>query len=128
MGTWGPGPFENDSALDWAGSLTEGNDLEPLSIAIQGLLDGEADVEDEAIAAAEVLAALAGRPCASLPDTLRSWSQSQPAPPAELLALVADAVRHMRTHSELAGLWAESDDLAAWHAAIDDLVRRLGGG
>ena len=77
MGTWGTGTFENDGASDWV------YDLEETKAPVQFLSDTlKAGLNDEylesgdaenALAAAEVVAALLGHPAANLPQSVTSW-------------------------------------------------------
>src|SRR4051812_42825120 len=61
MGTWGQQPFECDGACDWAGTLLTQKDKG--AFILQTLVsppDGDCEA---VLAAAEVVAALMGRPC-----------------------------------------------------------------
>jgi Domain of unknown function (DUF4259) len=132
MGAWGPGSFENDDALDWLNELVEGSGLRPVSAAL-GRTTGEyveAPDASAAVAAAEIVAALMGRPLAGLPDEAKAWIRAHPARPAPALVEQARAaVRRVQTDSELRELWEEGDaeTASAWHACMDDLARRLRG-
>jgi hypothetical protein len=130
MGTWGIGPFENDTAADWAWALEEASDLAPIEAALDAVGSGsylDADLAAEAIAAVEVLAALRGRPTTGLPDEVRAWvaAHAQAVPDA-LLVDARRAVDAVAEHSELRELWEESDEYAAWRRGIEDLRARLG--
>lgn len=130
MGTWGSGPFENDQAAHWAEGLEDADDLALAVDALDRVRNAEyvdADDASVAIAAAEVVAAVGGRPHADLPADLRRWIASSditldPEHGEEAAAAVA---RVRGEDSELAELWAESGS-EQWHGHLDDLVARLG--
>lgn len=135
MGAWGPGSFDNDSALDWLNGLTDSEDDGALIDALADVLDAEegdyldADVGMPAVAAAEVIAALGGRRAQKLPVSLEEWIAAQtPEVARELVDKhAADALEALGRvsdgpSSELAELW---DGAADWRAAIDDLAARL---
>ena len=130
MGAWGTAAFDNDDAADWVYEL----EREGIS-AVDGALADALDADDlsppldtNAIAAAEVVAAALGRPAADLPEAvaaLASGLASRITP--EHATQARAAVDHVLASSEIAELWAESDDDAVWRASIDDLVQRLAG-
>ena len=136
MGAWGTDSFANDEALDFLNDLVEADDDTPLYEALANV--AEADVSDYlgatassvALAAAEVIAALAGAPSPKTPEELQNWLALQPGDVAKDLvdahSEYANAViNRVKVSSELAELWAESDHNDAWHAEVDDLRRRL---
>lgn len=130
MGAWGVDSFANDDALDWVAELEE-RGLPAVDAALGGVLE----LEDEyleapaacaAIAAAEVVAALAGHPATTLPPEVTEWVAAhrggfQP----ELVALARRAVERIVAESELRELWAESEELGAWEVSVADLRSRL---
>ena len=129
MGAWGTGPFENDDASDWVYAL-EDQGIAAVRDALtaatgEGYLDLE--VGAPAVAAAEVVAAMGAAPVDGLSDTVGSAIGGLGPPDAALVGQALAAIGHVRTTGELAELWAESDDDAAWQASLDDLARRLGG-
>lgn len=135
MGAWGAGIFENDAALDWVYELEGDDTLDTLEAAFNAVMSAEdyidADEGSYALAAAEVVAALAGRPDTTLPEEVTQWVAAhagldarpllEPARKAIQLVLESD-------DSELRELWeeAEPDDFAAWQAAVNELRSRLG--
>jgi hypothetical protein len=128
MGAWGAGVFENDEALDWLGDLVEANDLGPIRAALAGAQGGgflEADAAIAVLAAAEVVAALRGRPMADPPEQLGEvLAAGHVADDAELVPAALSAVRRVRERSELRELW---DDVGSedWVSALEDLEARL---
>jgi hypothetical protein len=151
MGAWGSGSFENDAAYDWAGALSRKKGAAGPKY-IRNSLSGIADADEgeyidsddacEAVAAAEVVAAAAGRPSTAkvqefvgtdpvegLPGKVRAWLEANPFTPDEgLLELARRAVKRARSEdSELKELWDDAGD-KKWPRAMDDLERRLSGG
>jgi hypothetical protein len=132
MGAWGIGVFENDDAMDWAAGFQRAPSEQELGdafaavVAVEGYL--ERDPGSYALAAAEVLAAARGRPCRDIPPALRDWAAANTgvATPALLAHALAAIARVMIAEtSELAELWAETDNGAKWITQIDDLKVRL---
>ena len=132
-GAWDAGPFDNDDALDWVWELTDSDDLSAVEMAIDGVFESpgyiEAPTASMAIAAAEVLAALAGKPAESLPDEVTSWVESND---LEVSKAMTDKARKAiklvmdGESSELAQLWGDAPELAsAWRASLESLMQRL---
>ena len=134
MGAWGHGSFENDTALDWVSELTErrgffvfkkAGGFSVLEKALEVVPDTplDADAGSEALAAAEVIAALMGKGRDCLPKELAEWvSNAQPVDvePLRTKALKAlDAV--LSEDSELRELWEESEDFEAWKSDVEGL-------
>jgi hypothetical protein len=135
MGTWGAGPLDNDTAMDWMYGLGEVADLS----LIEGTLDralacGEAFLDsadaEEGIAAAEAVARLLGNfgvrnDHTRLMDDWVSWMPEKP--PLELLEKAWRLVaRVQRQPSELLDLWTGKGEAEAWLRALADLKLRLG--
>ncbi|NJM68645.1 MAG: DUF4259 domain-containing protein, partial [Acaryochloris sp. RU_4_1] len=78
-----------------------------------------------ALAAAEVVAALLGKPVDDCPDEVDTWIQERPAPSASLIAKARQAAEVVLASSELKDLWAESDEFEAWQASVEGLLSRL---
>jgi hypothetical protein len=130
MGAWGVESFENDDALDWLANLEQADDeqflVETLTAAIEEAGYLEVGVASNAIAAAEVVAALAGRPAPNLPEAATAWVTTHPTPRlGNLEALSRRALARIEGESELASLWAEGD-AELWLAAVAELRTRLG--
>jgi len=134
MGAWSHEAFGNDDAADWIAQLEERNDLGLVESTLDAVLaigDDylEAPEASEAIAAAEVVARLQGRPGNGDADTeaVDEWVArvKLPAPPA-LIAKARRALDRILTEpSELMELRDESEDAAAWRASVEDLKARL---
>lgn len=128
MGAWGTGAFDNDDASDWVYEL-EKSGLAAVEAAIADALratDLEAPVDTNAIAAGEVVAAALGRPAATLPDDVQDVVERLAGTvTAEHARRARTAVEGVLESSELAELWAEADEEAAWRSGVEDLLARL---
>jgi uncharacterized protein DUF4259 len=130
-GAWGSGSFENDDALDWAKEFEEKPTMAFVVASLKRVTgDGyiEAPEASAAIAAAEVVAAAAGKPSPTLPTGVAAWAAKQSRSDATAqLPLARQAVARVARgeRSELRDLWQESN-AGAWQAAISDLENRLG--
>ncbi|SEF87361.1 protein of unknown function [Thermomonospora echinospora] len=127
MGTWDVGPFDNDTAADFAGRLDDLPEQErPAAIravltavlAEQDYLDSDYAVE--AVAAAALIAAQCpgGRPVDS------AYGPDKPVPelPADLRPLAVQAIdRILGEDSELQQLWDDGGVNRAWHDEMDGL-------
>jgi hypothetical protein len=130
MGAWGVGTFENDDAGDWVYQLEEANDLDFVRDTLQAAADPDGYLEaptcSMALAAAEVVAALAGRPAPDLPEEVRTWVEAHRLTVLpDLRALSVQAVDQVAAGSELQELWAESEESAAWIGRLQELRSRL---
>jgi hypothetical protein len=129
-GAWGAGSFDNDDALDWAQAFEAKPGMSALVAALEAVTGSgylEAPEGSAAIAAAEVLAAVAGKPSPKLPADLAAWARKQPKESAlQQLPLARKAVERIARgeDSELRELWQEGD-AAAWQASIAELEARL---
>ena len=115
-GAWGPGNFDNDDALDWAGQCVASKGASVIAATLQSALQAgaiEAPDGAMAIAAAEVVAAAKGKPGKALPRVLRDWLERQPkADIARLAPIARKALVRVKDPklSEVAQLWRESGD------------------
>ena len=134
MGAWGVKVFENDDAMDWVCDLEGFDNAAPL----QAMFKEAAEMDDsegiespeacELLAAAEVVAALDGKPAADLPEEVTEWLAKQGNPDVSAMKpLAAEIVKRVRDGSELSELWGETENLADWHKQVDDLLARLTG-
>ena len=130
MSSWGPKPFDNDSALDWFAEVTTRGAAEVcrvLEIVADADPDEYVDVDDAsvAIAAATIVAACSGSPDARLPHAVHAWVQANAAAfgPHDL-DLACRAVERVHLGpSEVLELW---DTDPKWREEIRNLVARLG--
>jgi hypothetical protein len=128
---WGAGIFQDDLATDFVNQIVEGDGLAVLRRAFDdaGQARGHLLYEPavRTLIAAEVLAALGGRPAKVLPTELQDWvvgRQGKPIPEA-LWPLSRVAVERVKDDSEISELWARSDAFARWIDKVDDLLDRL---
>ena len=126
MGAWGSGSFDNDDALDWAAEI-DGLDVLTVERALLTARFETPAVEAGSVgvaAAAVVAAAIDGR-TEDLPPELRDWTLERQVALAGLRDDALDALRSIRSDSELRDLWTESGELSDWTASVDALVARL---
>ncbi|MEV6978921.1 DUF4259 domain-containing protein [Kitasatospora sp. NPDC093806] len=125
MGTWDIGPFENDTAADFANALDETAPDERESLVRSTLLraaqsrdDLDADYGAEAVAAAARIAAQ--YPGGAPVEPPYGPEQSLPVFSPDLRGLAVDALdRVLAEDSELAELWDETEDGPLWRADVD---------
>ncbi|WP_373356999.1 DUF4259 domain-containing protein [Pseudoroseicyclus sp. CXY001] len=145
MGAWGPGPFDNDDAMDLLLAYEErGTDAlrevlaQPDDRQGDGFID--ADLGGRLIALGEIVAACHGHPMRGGPSDfpmgadperfkvqMAAHASDVRAEPA-LLAGARGAVNGLLANpkvSELAGLWQEGQQLDAFARTIADLEARL---
>lgn len=130
MGAWGAGAFDNDDAMDWVAELEGAEDEAVLVAAFEEIPEEageylEAPDCSMAIAAAEVVAALRGKPADDLPEEVSAWVEKKAAPKQSVVALAKAALKRIAAESELQELWDESDSRDEWHGRIADLQKRL---
>lgn len=132
MGAWGTGVFENDEASDWVFTLDEEEGVETLRPTLMAAADLlglteeilEEPAGSEALAAAEVVAALLGKPSADLPEEVLEWVKGKEFG-SELASMAQSAVKVVLTNSELKELWQETDEFTAWKNVLTNLKGRL---
>ncbi|MGW7367043.1 DUF4259 domain-containing protein [Streptomyces sp. NPDC054841] len=127
MGTWGVGPFDNDTAADFAGDLDEAA-AEERAPLIRTALERAANSADQAdqldTPDAERAVAAVALVVAQHPDgepTCSNYGPSEPMPefPEELRALAIDALDQVVAEtSEVAELWDETPDGPKWRQDI----------
>ncbi len=127
MGAWGTGHFENDDAMDLIAGVQGPDDLDR---ALRAAAESEeasvdASVASEAMAAAEVVAAMMGRPSGDCPEELAKRLDALGAPAPALVTLAQESVSRVLMESELVDLWAESDEVEGWNRSVTDLIARL---
>lgn len=135
MGTWGFGNFENDHAMDWVFELQESEDLSVVESALDMLIGGMGDYLDAydcvvALAACEVIAALAGNPADDLPEEVVEWVDQQQENSSvevddDLMRRSVQGIEAIAGDSELKELWEEGEELEGWFSVVDDLLERL---
>lgn len=131
MGAWGPESFANDDALDWIAKLEQAEDTRLLEDTLSAAIDEadylEVDAASRAVAAVEVVAALAGLPGTHLPEEVTVWVRAHRRDVHnDLIALALRSLDRVRRDSELAELWAEGGT-PEWESVIAELQSRLSG-
>lgn len=127
MGTWDIGPFDNDTAADFANDLDDAAAGEREAL-IRGVLMCTAGNQDylegpdaeEAVAAAALVAA----PCPGGEPVSPHYGPDEPVPvlPADFRRLAVEALdRVLAAESELLELWGETGDDRRWRGSIDRL-------
>ena len=130
MGVWGSGTFDNDDASDWLYALegSTGHELLESTLRAAAAPEGylEAPTCCEALAAAEIIAAIRGWSHPALPPEASRWARAEHrALPPELTALAVAAIDRIEHDSELKELWVDPEGSAEWRRALTDLRRRL---
>ncbi|MET9040696.1 DUF4259 domain-containing protein [Streptomyces mirabilis] len=125
MGTWDTGPFDNDTAADFAIALDRASP-EEREVLIRGVLvrtvnaTGYLTEAEEAIAAAALIAAQCpgGEPI----ETAYGPEKAMPAFPVDLRTLAAEAIaRILDDGSGLAANWVDPADASRWLTSISRL-------
>jgi hypothetical protein len=130
MGAWGHQAFENDDALDWVAELEEAEDASVLAEAFDAIPEDaeeyvEAPEASTALAGAEVVAALLGKPTPSLPEEVTAWVSGRKGVSPGVVKKARRAVQRVLANSELKELWEDAEDFAPWKASVEDLLKRL---
>ena len=128
MSIWGFGAFENDDALAWLGDLEDAENQSILDTALQLVINASVPPEhdcNEALAAAEVVAALHNSPAYVLPKEVLDWVKSHPATTDALREKALQATEVVLSDSKLRDFWDEEDDLDVWKDELEDLIIRL---
>ena len=134
MGAWGMGTFENDDAMDWIADFCASPADEELRATLRSAADAEGYLEapdcSNALAAAEVVAALKGAPTLNaivVEDYLPVIARSGIPVTSELTTLALRAIDRVASDSELKELWDEVEDAPAWRAEVAALRERVAG-
>lgn len=131
MGAWGPGSFENDTALDFVSDIESLDDIrkafrasnEKGHVLVTDEIDSE--LSCQIIVAAECVAAMRGHRSKDMPHELAKKVHGFGKPSAELFELARNNVSGVMSRSELLELWAESDQKAEFNLVMTELVERL---
>lgn len=128
MGAWGEEAFENDDAADWVAELEGASDATPIhgALLVASLDYLEAPEGSIVLAAAEVVAAAAGRGGPALPEAVGAWIEANRSSigPAEVMLALAAVDRVLADGSELVELWAETGE-STWMDGVHKLRTRL---
>ena len=131
MGAWGINTFENDDAADWFAEFCDEPNEELLFDAFSTVNEIgddylEAPESSAALAAAEIVAALQGKPSPHLPEEAQNCvRQLNFQSSDELISAARKAIARIQTDSELKELWEESDDFSQWQTTVNELKDQL---
>jgi hypothetical protein len=140
VGAWDVGPFENDTAADWAwefesADVAAGLQLITDALTMAAQADGagsylDGDGGSRAIAAAAMVAAINGHPMdesAFGEDALHWISRVRPSSDPALTRLAHQAIsRVIGPTSELPKAW-NPESLPSWRSAMAELLDKLDG-
>ncbi|GAA3540089.1 DUF4259 domain-containing protein [Streptomyces osmaniensis] len=131
MGTWDIGPFENDTAADFANDLDDAAEGERGTLIRRVLMHTagnrdylEAPDAEEAVAAAALIAAQ----CPGGEPVSPHYGPDEPVPslPTDLSRLAVEALdRVLADESELSELWGEAEDGRRWRDSIRQMRQVL---
>lgn len=126
MGAWGVHFDQCDGSLDFLGEVGDSRDWSEVDNRIRDYVaDGGYDDAEEALAAAELVAAALGKASPRLLPELASWA-AEHQPSAERLRTDAIAATRLALDaSELSELWSEAGEAQDWRATVEDLLSRL---
>jgi hypothetical protein len=132
MAAWGHRNFENDDALDFVWSVTEGG-VPAILNAINNVSNKpeseNLDTADctQALAAMEYIAAAKGKPSEDFPEESETWLERNGG--KELLSvdsgMVLKAIRKIKNNSKLRGTWDEGAGAGEWLTVLSSLEQRL---
>jgi hypothetical protein len=132
MGSWGPGPFDNDAAADFLDQL-QAAPARAVTKALQAIAKApvgeyiDVDAGGAAWAACELVALAFGRGDAAAVNDAVLDGAGRLAPKEEQRRLALRVLSRIsdRARSELAGLWHEGADGAQFDASLEHLRTRL---
>lgn len=139
MGAWGIRNFDNDGAADFVYDIYD-NGKKAIKNAFLKIInpkdDDDLDSSDceEALAAAEIIAAAKGNPSEDLPKEMNDWlikndvltfKKSLFSKKIDIVNLAESSVKKIILNSELRELWEETDDFDTWNTIQADLIKRL---
>lgn len=134
MGAWDVGNFDNNEALAWVREFLDDPGCDLLRDTLDRVVapDEVEDLEGRAcwlaLAAAEMVAALLGKPHRSLPPELADWALAHlesDRPDARLIDKALRTLDRVQVRSDLKDLWDDPEDDAAWRSVLDNLRGRL---
>jgi hypothetical protein len=129
MGTWGIGILDNSEAGEWIQVFIVDPNLKILKVTFKQFRENPEgyfvmDYCNEALAAAEIVAAIKGSPSPELPDlVINAISKLEIKDDLDKEALAV--VEQIEKKSELQELWEQSENYEDWKGCIADLKNRL---
>ncbi|AYA36339.1 DUF4259 domain-containing protein [Hymenobacter oligotrophus] len=133
MATWGHRNFDNDTAADFAGDFRKQPNEAMLLAALATVSEAEDDERieaaeaSEALAAAEIVAAILGKPTRDFPaDVIPVIVKMNPGESEDLRELAQEAVEAVLRRSDLQAHWAKQGEaVEGWVQVQQDLLHRL---
>lgn len=129
MSTWSHYTFDNDAAADFAEEFLENPNEAMLYEALATAAEEEGTVELDdahvALAAAEIVAAVVGKPAADLPPGLLPAVVHLDADGEDLRELAEEAVQAVLDRSELQAARAAGEEYSSWQQLQQNLLARL---
>lgn len=132
MSAWGISNFENDSALNFVGSLIEEENGDSIDGLIKDFVKSF-DPEDTSLvdcsmflAGAEILAGLLGSPSADFPDEMTDWIEAKYIKiEQDIIDQAKKGVSLILKDSEAKEVYWGSGYQTSWVKAQKDLLKRL---
>lgn len=131
MGTWGLKTFANDAVLDWLDDLEESATngrflVKWLNYVVKAKNDAAMDEWQEALGAAEVMAASRSEASAHVPKKVYKWiNRVGYCASEEDLQLAAKAVEKICQSPSLRDEMTQAKQLAKWEANLQAILGRL---
>ncbi|NSL85491.1 DUF4259 domain-containing protein [Chitinophaga solisilvae] len=130
MGAWGTRNFENEGSQDWIFDIIENKDGGAVTDTLARIVNNTETLEtsdcEEALAAAELVAALMGRASEDFPeDPLDALDSLNLIATKGLRGQAAAVVTKILAGSELRNYWDTDGQLQAWEAVQAGLLKRL---
>ncbi len=130
MGYWGIKTFENDSAQDWIFGLEEEKNLAIVALKFGELFSTyhankkvliDDDLASQALAAAEIVSALLGKPSFALPPTLKKWLEKNKTYSKELVSVFNELAKTNALENKSETLWKDCTKAQKWNLILDSL-------
>jgi hypothetical protein len=123
--------IENDAAQEWLGAFLARPDYDHLRQTLLAATEDdflEVETACRALVAAELVAALAGKPSGRLPDDVMVWVEGQDITLSRDLRVLSERAveRVLSEDSELRTRWEEDSGVfRMWKDSLDGLMGRL---
>ena len=130
MGAWGTRNFENDGSQDWIFDLMDNRDGGLVSDTMARIINNHEALElsdcEEALAAAELVAALVGKPSEDFPeDPLEQLDRLNLIATRALRNQAIATVNKIIAGSGMKNYWEQEGNLDSWMAIETNLIKRL---
>ena len=123
MGTWSSKPFGNDSAMDWIWSLESTQDANKF---ILDSLDPSNTEDEQAVAAATLVAKAAFEKVSGLPKEAKEWIETTGYVPSyTVIERAIESLTRILDQSELKDSWEESGSLKSWVESMTRILDQL---